>query len=125
MLHSLRPRADYAHIAFQDIDELRKFVQTGLPDKFTDRSDPLVILRRRNDLSFFFRILDHTAELMDGEHFPVDRASVLTEKDPGPPSYSLIAAAMMSMIGEVMISASDAMMISISLLTNFSSKLNP
>ena len=81
MLYSLRTRPDNTHIPFQDINELRELVQAGLTDKLSDRRHPLVILCRRDDLSLFLCVLDHASELMDGEHLPVDRTSVLTEKD--------------------------------------------
>ena len=40
---SIRARADDAHIALEYIPQLRKFIDTGHPEEFTDRGNSRVI----------------------------------------------------------------------------------
>src|SRR5262249_755498 len=44
-LRLLRSRADEAHIADQNVDKLRQFVEAGLPQELAERSATVVVLR--------------------------------------------------------------------------------
>jgi hypothetical protein len=47
LLNALRPTADYyAHFSFDDIDDLREFVETGLAQKLANGGNSRVILSR-------------------------------------------------------------------------------
>lgn len=80
---ALRSWADDAHIPFQDIEKLRKLVQTCFADKFSDRRHSWIV--RCGPCLFFFRgFLDlHRTELVHHKWFAV-QADTLLFKDERP-----------------------------------------
>ena len=58
-------RTDEAHIAVEDVEDLRQFVQAGGTDEFTDFGNARVVLRRQLGTGIFFRIDAHGTEFVD------------------------------------------------------------
>lgn len=56
---------DEAHIAVEDVEDLRQFVQAGGTDEFTDFGNARVVLRRQLGTGIFFRIDAHGTEFVD------------------------------------------------------------
>src|SRR5271156_3394976 len=71
-------RPDEAHIAAQNVDQLRQLVQPKLPQYPADTSDALIIRSRPHRFAFF-SIFSHGAELQDGKSAAMESDALLTE----------------------------------------------
>lgn len=60
-----RAGTDEAHVAVEDVEDLRQFVQAGGTDEFTDFGNARVVLRRQLGTGIFFRIDAHGTEFVD------------------------------------------------------------
>lgn len=60
-----RSWADEAHVAVEDVEDLRQFVQAGGTDEFTDFGNTRVVFRRQLGTGIFFRIDAHGTEFID------------------------------------------------------------
>lgn len=58
-------RADEAHVAVEDVEDLRQFVQAGGTDEFADFGNAWVVFRRQLRTGIFFRIDAHGTEFID------------------------------------------------------------
>lgn len=58
-------RTDEAHIAVEDVEDLRQFVQAGGADEFADFGNARVVFRRQLGTGIFFRIDAHGTEFVD------------------------------------------------------------
>lgn len=58
-------RTDEAHIAVEDVEDLRQFVQAGGTDEFADFGNTRVVFRRQLGTGIFFRIDAHGTEFID------------------------------------------------------------
>src|SRR5262249_29871078 len=65
-IRNLRPRTDQAHVALQDVDELRQLIQPELPDPAADASDSCVAVGCPPRLAPFGTML-HGAKLQNLE----------------------------------------------------------
>lgn len=74
-------RADQPHIARQDVEELRKLIETSSSEDFAERSDPPVISGSPDGAGLFLGVVDHRPELVEDEYFAVFTDSPLFEKD--------------------------------------------
>src|SRR3954471_21517024 len=70
-LRPLGPRADHAHVAAEDVPQLRQFVEARPPEEPTDRRDAGVVAVRPHRAGFRFGISDHRSELVHGERAAV------------------------------------------------------
>ena len=60
-----RSGADEAHVAVEDVENLRQFVQAGSANEFADFGNTWVVLRRQLGTGIFFRIDAHGTEFID------------------------------------------------------------
>lgn len=60
-----RSGTDEAHIAIEDVEDLRQFVQAGGTDEFADFGNTRVVFRRQLGTGIFFRIDAHGTEFID------------------------------------------------------------
>src|SRR5215510_16559250 len=74
-------RPDEAHLAAQDIDELRNLVQAGFANESADTGDARVAVLRPLRPAVFFGVLQHRAELDDLEDAPIFAYPFLRIKD--------------------------------------------
>lgn len=74
-----RTGTDQAHIAFQDIDELGKFIQAGLPEESTELCPAGIFVCCPGRILFV--ILPHGTELQHFELFPLVTDPCLLEED--------------------------------------------
>lgn len=58
-------RPDEAHVAVEDVEDLRQFVQAGGADEFTDFGNAWVVFRRQLGTGIFFCIDAHGTEFID------------------------------------------------------------
>lgn len=66
------------HVAFQDVQELREFIEADSADEAADRGDAGIVLAGGESRhAVFFGIHAHTAEFVDGKYFPVFGKAVL------------------------------------------------
>src|SRR5579864_7466145 len=79
-LRPLRARADGAHFALEDVEELREFVEVGSAQKAPDPRRPGVIPPRPNGGSVF-RVPNHRANLVCAKDSPALAHSFLNIKD--------------------------------------------
>lgn len=56
---------DEAHVAVEDVEDLRQFVQAGGADEFADFGNARVVFRRQLGTGIFFRIDAHGTEFVD------------------------------------------------------------
>lgn len=56
---------DEAHVAVEDVEDLRQFVQAGGTDEFADFGNTRVVFRRQLGTGIFFRIDAHGTEFVD------------------------------------------------------------
>lgn len=56
---------DEAHVAVEDVEDLRQFVQAGGTDEFADFGNTRVVFRRQLGTGIFFRIDAHGTEFID------------------------------------------------------------
>src|SRR5690606_12773627 len=85
-LHEFRARADEAHLADQDVEELREFVNAGAAKPGSDASDARIIadlvrhraVLRLHHLQATRRFVPHGSELKDGEDLPAPTHSLLS-----------------------------------------------
>lgn len=59
------PRADQAHFALQDVEQLRQLVQAGTAQEGSQFRNPFVVLFSGLSLTFGFRPLTHGAKLVN------------------------------------------------------------
>src|ERR1017187_7834547 len=86
-----RPGADEAHVADENIPELRELVDAGATEETAERSDARVVLHLEDGAAHFvvslefraqhFGIGDHRAELVHREEASVQAAAFLPKKD--------------------------------------------
>ncbi len=76
-----RPRPDEAHVADEDVPELRQFVHRRRAQRVPDARDARIALGRLHGAGFAFGILDHRAELIGEEHAAVLADALLLEED--------------------------------------------
>ena len=62
---ALRPWADKTHVAPNDVDQLRQFVQAQPPHEPSDRGSSDIIRRREDRASLRFGIGDHRPKLVE------------------------------------------------------------
>lgn len=80
-LGALGARAYDGHVAFQDVQELREFIEADSTDEATDGGDAGIVLARGESRhAVFFGIHAHAAEFVDREYFPVFGKAVLLIK---------------------------------------------
>ena len=60
-----RSWTDEAHVAVEDVEDLRQFVQAGSADEFTDLGNARVVFCRQLGTGIFFRIDTHGTEFVD------------------------------------------------------------
>lgn len=60
-----RSGTDEAHVAVEDIEDLRQFVQASGADEFTDFGNARIVFRRQLGTGIFFRIDAHGTEFID------------------------------------------------------------
>lgn len=66
------------HVAFQDVQELREFIEADSADEAADGGDAGIVLAGGESRhAVFFGIHAHTAEFVDREYFPVFGEAVL------------------------------------------------
>lgn len=66
------------HVAFEDVQELREFIEADSADKAADGCDAGIVLAGgESRYAVFFGIHAHTAEFVDREYFPVFGETVL------------------------------------------------
>lgn len=66
------------HVAFQDVQELREFIEADGADEAPDGGDAGIVLAGGESRhAVFFGIHAHTAEFVDREYFPVFGETVL------------------------------------------------
>lgn len=58
-------RPDEAHVAVEDVEDLRQFVQAGGADEFANFGNAWVVFRRQLGTGIFFRIDAHGTEFVD------------------------------------------------------------
>src|ERR1700726_1413965 len=89
-----RPRPDQAHLALDDVPELRKLIQTHFPQNSSHPGNSRIVLQflifspflehsgilKNGGLLQLFRILDHLSELPNPERPAVTTQSALREK---------------------------------------------
>ena len=69
------------HVAFQDVQELREFIEADSADEAADGGDAGIVLTGgESRYTVFFGIHAHTAEFVDREYFPVFGEAVLLVK---------------------------------------------
>lgn len=77
-LGSLGAGAYDGHVAFQDVQELREFIEADSADEAADRGDAGIVLAGgESRYAVFFGIHAHTAEFVDREYLPVFGETVL------------------------------------------------
>ena len=70
------------HVAFQDVQELRKFIEADSADETADGGDAGIVLAGGESRhTVFFGIHAHTAEFVDREYLPVFGETVLLVED--------------------------------------------
>ena len=74
-------RADQAHIAHQDVEQLRKLIEASSPEHFAERSDPPVIPGSPDGAGIFLGIVDHRPEFVEDEDSAVFTDPALFEKN--------------------------------------------
>ena len=97
-----RARADEAHVALQDVEQLRRLVEREAPDEAPDARDALVVraLDDRAVLAYEHgRVELHRAELVELEEAPAAPGALLREEH-GPARSSRIATAISARSGE-------------------------
>ena len=67
---ALGPRADQAHLAPQDVEELGQLVDVGVPEPVADAGAAAVVVRGPDRAGLAFRVGAHAAELDDPEPPP-------------------------------------------------------
>lgn len=60
-----RSGTDEAHVAVEDVEDLRQFVQAGGADEFADFGNARIVFRRQLGTGIFFRIDAHGTEFVD------------------------------------------------------------
>lgn len=77
-LGALGARSYDGHVAFQDVQELREFIEADSADEAADGSDAGIVLAGgESRYAVFFGIHAHTAEFVDRKYFPVFGKAVL------------------------------------------------
>lgn len=77
-LGALGARAYDGHVAFQDVQELREFIEADSADEAADGCDAEIVLTGgESRYAVFFGIHAHTAEFVDREYLPVFGETVL------------------------------------------------
>lgn len=77
-LGALGARSYDGHVAFQDVQELREFIEADGADEAADGGDAGIVLAGgESRYAVFFGIHAHTAEFVDREYFPVFGETVL------------------------------------------------
>lgn len=77
-LGALGARAYDGHVAFQDVQELREFIEADSTDEAADGCDAGIVLAGgESRYAVFFGIHAHTAEFVDREYLPVFGETVL------------------------------------------------
>lgn len=80
-LGALGARTYDGHVAFQDVQELREFIEADSADEAADGGDAGIVLAGgESRYAVFFGIHAHTAEFVDREYFPVFGETVLLVK---------------------------------------------
>lgn len=80
-LGALGAGAYNGHVAFQDVQELREFIEANSADEAADGGDAGIVLAGgESRYAVFFGIHAHTAEFVDREYFPVFGETVLLVK---------------------------------------------
>src|SRR5258708_24159872 len=67
---TLWPRADEAHVAGHDIDELRQLIDARKPDEFPHPRDAIVVFLGPSRDAVLLRVNTHAAKLEDFEYLP-------------------------------------------------------
>ena len=80
-VRSFGSRADQTHIARQDVEQLRKLIETSSSEDFAERSDPPIISGSPDGAGIFLGVVDHCPEFVEDEDFAVFTNSALFEKD--------------------------------------------
>src|SRR5215468_11780524 len=75
------PRANEAHFATQDVDNLWQFVQTGRAENAPHARDALIILLRLSQSEFFIGVRNHGAEFENHELLSKPTPPLLAVKD--------------------------------------------
>lgn len=83
-----RSRADEAHVAVEDVEDLRQFVEAGGADEFPYFCDARVVVRGQLGTGVFFGVRTHGTELIDLVFFAEAADADLTVKD-RPPVFEL------------------------------------
>jgi len=78
VVEHVRARSDDAHVAFQDIEELRQLVEVGFPEKLPEKEHPRVSLAAL--LRVTFAVDPHSAELQATERVSVESCPFLNEE---------------------------------------------
>lgn len=80
-LGALGARTYDGHVAFQDVQELREFIEADSADEAADGGDAGIVLAGgESRYAVFFGIHAHTAEFVDRKYFPVFGETVLLVK---------------------------------------------
>lgn len=80
-LGALGARTYDGHVAFQDVQELREFIEADSADEAADGGDAGIVLAGgESRYTVFFGIHAHTAEFVDREYLPVFGETVLLVK---------------------------------------------
>jgi hypothetical protein len=77
----MRARPHHAHVALENVEELRQLVDTGSPDESADAGDAVVAPRGRNDPVAIGLILGHAAKLVHLEKAVRATDALLDEQD--------------------------------------------
>lgn len=78
VLHQKRPGSHQGHVSAKDIPKLRKFIETGLPQKPTGRRQPLPVLQPA-PLSVVLAC--HSPKFQRGKGPPAQAGACLAEKN--------------------------------------------
>ena len=76
-----RARSDDGHFAFDDVEDLRQFIQTCFSQEFADLSDVLIRISEEMRWCVFWCVDTHRTELQDIEVGFVDADSFLFKED--------------------------------------------
>src|SRR5450759_3364712 len=78
---ALRARPHEAHLAAQDVDQLRELVDAVLPHEAAQRRDPRVVVAGEHGTGQLLGVLDHAAELHEGERLHVAPEAFLAQQN--------------------------------------------
>jgi len=76
-----RPGSDQAHISLQNVEQLRKLIQSCCAQDLPDFSNTRILSAGQDGADFLLRIVDHRSEFVQGKELAVFADSLLLVKD--------------------------------------------